>query len=94
MNESLSSASDKTGLPPGSLVLVDSVLVDETTMSVIDYSKESLVEHEIHLILVQVNKIAITGRNCLGQADMRCGSILEGLRCVCMGFLESTGHAE
>ena len=50
MNESLSSASDKTGLPPGSLVHVDSVLVDETTMSVIDYSKESLVEHEIHLI--------------------------------------------
>ena len=50
MNESLSSASDKTGLPPGSLVHVGSVLVDETTMSVIDYSKESLVEHEIHAV--------------------------------------------
>jgi len=50
MNESLSSASDKTGLPPGSLVHVGSVLVDETTMSVIDYSKESLVEHEVHAV--------------------------------------------
>ena len=47
---SLSSASDKTGLPPGSLVHVGSVLVDETRISVIDYSKESLVEHEIHAV--------------------------------------------
>jgi len=37
-------ASDKTGLPPGSLVHVGNVLVEETKISVVDYSKESLAE--------------------------------------------------
>ena len=37
-------ASDKTGLPPGSLVHVGNVLVEETKISVIDYSKDSVTE--------------------------------------------------
>jgi len=37
-------ASDKTGLPPGSLVHVGNVLVEETKISVVDYSKDSLTE--------------------------------------------------
>lgn len=39
-------ASEKTGLPPGSLVHVGSVL-DETTISIIDYSKEGVLEKQI-----------------------------------------------
>ncbi len=41
-------ASDKSGLPPGSLVHVGDVLVDETRISVIDYSKDSVVEARIN----------------------------------------------
>lgn len=47
MSESLSYASDKTGLPPGSLVHVGDVLEPVTRMSVIDYSKEVLEERQI-----------------------------------------------
>tara|TARA_R110001599_G_scaffold353881_1_gene602048 strand:+ start:27735 stop:28799 length:1065 start_codon:yes stop_codon:yes gene_type:complete len=36
--------SHKTGLPPGSLVHVGDVRVEETTISVIDYSKENVAE--------------------------------------------------
>lgn len=37
-------ASDKTGLPPGSLVHVGQVLETETTVSVIDYSRDGFAE--------------------------------------------------
>lgn len=37
-------SSHKTGLPPGSLVHVGDIRVDETTISAIDYSKEQAVE--------------------------------------------------
>lgn len=50
MQESLSSASDKSGLPPGSLVHVGDVLVDETTISIIDYSRDQLNEEELSLV--------------------------------------------
>ena len=47
MKESLSYTSEKTGLPPGSLVHVGSVLVDQTRMSLIDYSRDAMEEREI-----------------------------------------------
>ncbi|MCB1709462.1 MAG: magnesium/cobalt transporter CorA [Halioglobus sp.] len=43
-------ASHKSGLPPGSLVHVGPVLVDETCISVIDYSKESVSESRVESI--------------------------------------------
>lgn len=50
MSESLSYASDKTGLPPGSLVHVGDVLVDQTSLSVIDYNRDVLQETQIDSI--------------------------------------------
>lgn len=50
MIESLKNASDKSGLPPGSLVHVGDVLVAETRISVVDYSKENLEEQQIQSI--------------------------------------------
>jgi magnesium transporter len=50
MIESLRNASDKTGLPPGSLVHVGEVLVAETRMSVIDYSKDNIEEQQIQSV--------------------------------------------
>lgn len=50
MNESLKNTSDKSGLPPGSLVHVGDVLVAETRISVVDYSKENLEEQQIQSI--------------------------------------------
>ncbi len=47
MKESLNHASGKTGLPPGSLVHVGNVLVDQTHMSLLDYSPDSVDEREI-----------------------------------------------
>jgi len=43
-------ASDKTGLPPGSLVHVGNVLVEETSITVIDYSKDAVAESSIKSI--------------------------------------------
>jgi magnesium transporter len=43
-------ASDKTGMPPGSLIHVGDVLADETRISLINYSKDSAVEAEINSI--------------------------------------------
>ena len=42
--------SDKTGLPPGSLIHVGNVLVDETRISVINYNKDSFLEARIDSI--------------------------------------------
>ena len=50
MIESLKNPSDKSGLPPGSLVHVGDVLVAETRMSVIDYSKENIEEQQIQSV--------------------------------------------
>ncbi|MEZ5488756.1 MAG: magnesium/cobalt transporter CorA [Gammaproteobacteria bacterium] len=50
MNESLHTPSGKSGLPPGALVHVGDILETVTSMSVIDYSKDSFAEHKIHSI--------------------------------------------
>ncbi len=50
MKESLNYASGKTGLPPGSLVHVGSVLVDQTRVSVLDYSRDLVTERELESI--------------------------------------------
>ena len=47
MQESLSNTSDKIGLPPGSLVHVGSAAALETTISLIDYSKDRIEEQPI-----------------------------------------------
>ena len=50
MTESLRNASEKTGLPPGTLVHVGDVLETVTRMSVIDYSKENIEERQIQSV--------------------------------------------
>ncbi|SIS69023.1 magnesium/cobalt transporter CorA [Neptunomonas antarctica] len=47
MSESFSSASKKVGLPPGSLVHVGRVLEPVTRITVVDYSKDHVVEHPV-----------------------------------------------
>jgi magnesium transporter len=47
MKESLNYASEKLGLPPGSLIHVGNVHTTETKMTIIDYSKEDLEERQI-----------------------------------------------
>lgn len=47
MIDSLTKSSEKSGLPPGSLVHVGDVLENETRMSVIDYGKEHIEEQQI-----------------------------------------------
>lgn len=50
MTESLSNASDKSGLPPGSLIHVGDVLVPATRISMINYSKENIEEQQIQSV--------------------------------------------
>jgi len=50
MPESLSSASEKSGLPPGSLVHVGEVHTHEHKISVINYNKSTLKKHTIKSI--------------------------------------------
>jgi magnesium transporter len=50
MIESLKNSSEKSGLPPGSLVHVGSVLEAVTRMSVIDYGKENIEEQQIQSV--------------------------------------------
>jgi len=50
MTESLHSASDKSGLPPGTLIHIGDVLETATRMSVIDYSTEKFEETKIQSI--------------------------------------------
>jgi len=50
MSESLSNASEKTGLPPGSLVHVGEALEPEARITVVDYSKETIEELAIESI--------------------------------------------
>jgi magnesium transporter len=50
MTESLNVVSEKSGLPPGSLIHVGDVLETVTRMSVIDYNTESFEEEEIQSI--------------------------------------------
>ena len=50
MIESLKNSSEKSGLPPGSLVHVGAALETVTRMSVIDYSKENIEEQQIQSV--------------------------------------------
>jgi magnesium transporter len=50
MSESLSSASKKAGLPPGSLVHVGEVLETEARITIIDYNKDIIEEQTIESI--------------------------------------------
>lgn len=50
MNESLNYASEKLGLPPGSLVHVGNVHTMETKMTIVDYSKEDVEERQIESV--------------------------------------------
>jgi magnesium transporter len=50
MNASLSNVSEKSGLPPGSLVHVGEVQDAKTRMTVVDYSKDNIEEQQIHSI--------------------------------------------
>ncbi len=50
MTKSLNNASEKSGLPPGSLIHVGDVHESLTRMSVIDYSKENIEEQEIESV--------------------------------------------
>lgn len=50
MIESLTKASDKLGLPPGSLIHVGETLLDETKISVIDYCKANIEERQVQSI--------------------------------------------
>jgi len=50
MSESQNKPSSKTGMGPGSLIHVGEVLVSETRMSVIDYSKENVAQSQIYSI--------------------------------------------
>jgi len=50
MIESLKNSSEKSGLPPGSLVHVGAALETVTRMSVIDYSEENIEEQQIQSV--------------------------------------------
>lgn len=50
MTESLRKTSEKTGLPPGSLIHVGDVLEAQSRISLIDYKKEHIDERQIHSI--------------------------------------------
>lgn len=50
MTESLNSVSEKSGLPPGSLIHIGDVLETATRMSVIDYNAENFEEKKIQSI--------------------------------------------
>lgn len=50
MSLSINTISEKTGLPPGSLVHVGNVLESVTRITLIDYSKENIEEKDIHSI--------------------------------------------
>lgn len=50
MTDSLNNVSEKSGLPPGSLIHVGNVLDSVTSMTVLDYSKESTEEQRIQSI--------------------------------------------
>lgn len=50
MSDSLSTDSEKTGMPPGSLIHVGDIHETVTTVSVIDYDKDNIVETQIESI--------------------------------------------
>ena len=47
MADSLTNISEKTGLPPGSLVHVGDVLETESRISLFDYSRENVEERAV-----------------------------------------------
>ncbi len=50
MNKSLSNASQKLGLPPGSLIHVGEIHHTDTRMTIVDYSQEDVEEKEIQSV--------------------------------------------
>ncbi len=73
MTESLISASEKSGLPPGSLVHVGAVHETETYISIIDYNRETMEEKEItsvEEILPYRDKASITWVNIDGLKNV------------------------
>ena len=50
MQESFVKISDKAGLPPGSLVHVGDILESKTRISLVDYSRKSFEEKQVHSI--------------------------------------------
>lgn len=50
MTESLNTPSEKSGLPPGSLIHVGETHESETRISVIDYSKVNIKEQQIQSV--------------------------------------------
>jgi magnesium transporter len=72
MPESLCTESDKTGLPPGSLVHVGEVLETETRITLHDYNKENIEEHVVHSadeILAYKNTDTVTWVNVEGLVN-------------------------
>jgi magnesium transporter len=73
MSDSLSNTSEKTGMPPGTLVHVGDILEDEARISVFDYSKDALEELEIDSIdalLPYRDKDTVTWVNIEGLRDI------------------------
>jgi len=73
MSDSLTSISDKAGMPPGSLVHVGYAHEGECSISVIDYSKENIEERSIHSIdeiLSYLDSNTVTWLNIEGLKDI------------------------
>jgi magnesium transporter len=73
MSDSLSNISEKTGMPPGSLVHIGKILEAETRISLIDYSKENIEEQAIRSIdeiLEYKEKDTVTWVNIEGLKDV------------------------
>lgn len=74
MPESLSNISDKAGMAPGTLVHVGDVFEAESSMSLIDYSKETMIEKTIYSVdelLEYKEKETVTWVNIEGLRDVK-----------------------
>lgn len=72
MSDSLTNISDKSGMPPGTLVHVGDIHEDESSISVIDYSKENIEERFIASIdemLPYLDRNTVTWLNIEGLND-------------------------
>lgn len=73
MSDPLNFTSEKAGMPPGSLVYVGKDLEAQSSMSIIDYSKEAIEEQgiqSINEILPYIDKTTVTWLNVEGLADI------------------------
>ncbi len=74
MSESFASASEKTGLPPGSLVHVGTVRATETRISVVDYCRDAIhtkIIHSVEELFAYQNTDTVTWVNIEGLSDPR-----------------------